>query len=50
MHPPLADWTEDYVKEIAAKREGFDLEPDDSWCGGVAREKVYPQAVGRRLD
>jgi hypothetical protein len=26
MHPPLADWTEEYVKEIASREEGFDLE------------------------
>jgi predicted HTH transcriptional regulator len=26
MHPPLADWTEDYVREVAARPEGFDLE------------------------
>jgi len=26
MHPPLAEWTEDYVTEIVARPEGFDLE------------------------
>jgi hypothetical protein len=26
MHPPLEDWDEPYVKEIAARSEGFDLE------------------------
>ncbi len=26
MHAPLDDWTEDYVREIAARPEGFDLE------------------------
>jgi hypothetical protein len=26
MHPPLADWTEESVRELAARPEGFDLE------------------------
>jgi hypothetical protein len=26
MHPPLADWGEEYVREVATKSEGFDLE------------------------
>jgi hypothetical protein len=36
MHPPLADWTEDYVREVAARPEGVDLEKK-------ARDKFDPE-------